>query len=455
MSPKTTPRPSVDGEVHMMPETRTRTFLFTLIVACGALSFGFSIGLSGPLSSLQPAALCLPREFNGDVDSFNLFASILNIGAMFGAVSGGVVADKLGRRGAFMAACIISITGSCCIIFGSAMWLLLAGRFVTYRCCQHLIVQFFCRFINGFAMGQFSLLVPLYISEIAPASLRGTMGTCNQLGITVGLAIAFVIGLPIADNLEWWRYVAAISASPAIVLLLGFIFYVPETPRWLLTQDRMPEALEALKRLRGSVYDSESEMRQLQQVAQESAGQRGPIGLVEQFRVMFSSTYLRPMLIALGLQLTQQLTGINGVFFYLGNLFSDGVATECITSDTRQAILYSILGAGINVVGTVLSLFVTEKAGRRLLLSSSLVGMGAFLAMGGCAVWFSWAREAKAVAVLGYIFCFAFGCGPVPWIMMSEIMPSRIRGPAMSLGTLSNWLLYDCRACSIQLHGLM
>jgi MFS family permease len=131
MSPNTTPRQSVDGaEVHMMPETRTRTFLFTLIVACGALSFGFSIGLSGPLSSLQPASLCLPPEFKGDADSFNLFASILNIGAMFGAVSGGVVADKLGRRGAFMAACTISILGSCCIIFGSAMWLLHAGRWV-------------------------------------------------------------------------------------------------------------------------------------------------------------------------------------------------------------------------------------------------------------------------------------------------------------------------------------
>jgi hypothetical protein len=306
-------------------------------------------------------------------------------------------------------------------------------------------------------MGQFSLLVPLYISEIAPASLRGTMGTCNQLGITVGLAIAFVIGLPIADNLEWWRYVAAISASPVIVLLLAFAFYVPETPRWLLSQGRMPEALQALQRLRGAVYDSDAEMRQLQQARQQSAGQSGPIGLVQQFKVMFSRMYVRPIFIALGLQLTQQLTGINGVFFYLGNLFSDGVATECNRSDIRQAILYSILGAGINVVGTLLSLFITEKAGRRLLLSSSLVGMGGFLTMGGCAVWFGWAREAKAVAVLGYIFCFAFGCGPVPWIMMSEVMPSRICGPAMSLGTLSNWLLYaaitpiPCAPCNVTL----
>ena len=143
MSPHTTPRPSVDGEVHMMPETRTRTFLFTLIVACGALSFGFSIGLSGPLSSLQPADLCLPPEFNADKDSFNLFASILVIGAMFGAVSGGVVADKLGRRGAFIAACIISISGSCCIIFGSAMWLLLAGRFLTNDCCHIVLSHIF------------------------------------------------------------------------------------------------------------------------------------------------------------------------------------------------------------------------------------------------------------------------------------------------------------------------
>ena len=107
-------------------------------------------------------------------------------------------------------------------------------------------------------MGLFSLLVPMYISETAPASLRGSMGTCNQLGITVGLAIAIAIGIPIADDLEkkeWWRYVAAISTVPAIVLLLGIIFYVPETPRWLLSQGRVPDALDALKRLRGSTFN--------------------------------------------------------------------------------------------------------------------------------------------------------------------------------------------------------
>jgi sugar porter (SP) family MFS transporter len=289
-------------------------------------------------------------------------------------------------------------------------------------------------------MGQFSLLVPMYISEIAPASLRGTMGTCNQLGITVGLVIAFAIGLPIADDLEWWRYVAAISTLPAIVLLLGFLIFVPETPRWLLTQGRMEDALQALKRLRGLTFDSEAEMRQLNHAQQESSSQSGPNGLVPQLKVMFSSTYMRPLLIALGLQFTQQFTGINGVFFYLGKLFT--TVTECDRDAIRSSILYSIMACCVNVVGTLLSLVITDKVGRRLLLSSSLVGMGACLATGGSAVYFGWATQAKAIAVIGYIFCFAVGCGPVPWIMMSEVMPSRIRGPAMSLGTLSNWLLY-------------
>ena len=432
----------------MTAATRTRTALFTMLVACGALSFGFSIGLTGPLSALTTATnICLPSEFLGDLNLFSVFASLLNIGAMFGAVSGGVIADKLGRRGAFMVTCSISIAGSCCIIFGSAIWILHAGRcaplsFETARFSPHS-----CRFINGFGMGLFSLLVPLYISETAPASLRGAMGTCNQLGITVGLAIAIAIGIPMADDLvkrEWWRYVAAISTAPVIVLMLGIIFYVPETPRWLLGQDRMPEALDALKRLRGSTFDAEAELRQLQLAHEESARQGGPTGLMQQLKVMFSRTYMRPLSIAIGLQIVQQFTGINGVFFYLGSLFSGGkVVQDCDSADIRVAILFSTLGAGLQVVGTLLSLFLTDKAGRRVLLSSSLVGMGACLAVGGCATFFNWPFGVTATAVCGYIFCFAIGCGPVPWLMMSEVMPSRIRGPAMSLGTLSNWLRQD------------
>jgi predicted MFS family arabinose efflux permease len=297
-----------------------------------------------------------------------------------------------------------------------------------------------CRFVNGFSVGLFSLLVPMYMSEIAPTSLRGLMGTCHAFGITVGITIAIALGLPIADNLEWWRYVAAMSTAPVIVLFIGFIFYIPESPRWLLTQGRVPHALDALKRLRGSTFDSDAEMRQLQRAQQESARQDGPSSVMQQLQMLSSPRYRRPMLIAFGLQLTQQLTGINGVLFYLGDLFSFASQT-CNRDNVRTAIQYSVLGGSINVVGAMFSLFITEKAGRRLQLSLSLAGMGAFLAMGGCAIWFGWASAAQKVAVLFYIFFFAIGCGPVPWVMMSEVMPSRMRGLALSLGTLWNWLL--------------
>jgi MFS family permease len=121
---------SADGEDNLMtPQTRSRAVLFTIIVACGALSFGFSIGLTGPLSALTSSTIsCLPSEFLGDKNLFSLFVSLLNLGAMFGAVSGGVFADKLGRRGAFLVACSISMLGSCCIVFGGALWILNAGR---------------------------------------------------------------------------------------------------------------------------------------------------------------------------------------------------------------------------------------------------------------------------------------------------------------------------------------
>jgi SP family sugar porter-like MFS transporter len=122
--------PASDGEdVPITVETRNRSVLFTVLVACGALSFGLSIGLTGPLSALTSATNdCLPSEFDGSKSVFSLFVSLLNLGAMFGAVSGGVVADKLGRRGAFLVACSISILGSSCIVFGYAVWILNAGR---------------------------------------------------------------------------------------------------------------------------------------------------------------------------------------------------------------------------------------------------------------------------------------------------------------------------------------
>jgi SP family facilitated glucose transporter-like MFS transporter 8 len=287
----------------------------------------------------------------------------------------------------------------------------------------------------------------MYISETAPASLRGALGTCNQLGISIGLVIAFAIGIPIADDLEsreWWRYVAAISTTPVVALILGFLFYVPETPRWLLSKGRTAEASDALTRLRGPGLFASTELGQLQLAQQESSrqgGTNGPTDLIQQLKVMFSRKYFRPLSIAIGLQIVQQFTGINGVFFYLGSLFSGGkVDVVCNRDDIRQAILYSTMGCGLQVIGNLISLYLTNKVGRRILLNSSLVGMGIFLTIGGFASFLNWPFAVSASAVCCYIFFFAIGCGPVPWLMMSEVMPSRIRGPAMSLGTLSNWL---------------
>jgi len=295
-------------------------------------------------------------------------------------------------------------------------------------------------------MGLFSLLVPMYISEISPTSLRGALGSCNQLGISVGVVAAFAIGIPIASDLEkreWWRYVAAISASPVVVLFLAFLLYIPETPRWLLSQGRAAEASDALKRLRGSDIVASAEFKQLHSAQEQSAqgGSAGSTGLLQQLQVMFSRKYLRPLSIAIGLQVVQQFTGINGVFFYLGSLFSGGkVDSVCDADDIRQAILYSTMGAGLQVPANLICMYLTSKTGRRVLLTVSLVGMCACLAIAGCASFFSWPFAISAAAVCCYIFCFSIGCGPVPWLMMSEVMPSRIKGPATSIGTLSNWL---------------
>ena len=202
--------------------------------------------------------------------------------------------------------------------------------------------------------------------------------------------------------------------------------------------------MHALKRLRGSDAVADAELKQLQLAHDESSrlsGSNGPAPLAQQLQVMFSRKYLRPISIAIGLQVVQQFTGINGVFFYLGSLFSGGkVDDSCDRDDIHQAILYSTMGASLQVVANLICLYLTNKTGRRVLLTASLAGMCACLTVGGCASFFRWPFSVSAAAVCCYIFCFAIGCGPVPWLMMSEVMPSRIRGPAMSVGTLSNWL---------------
>ena len=200
---------------------------------------------------------------------------------------------------------------------------------------------------------------------------------------------------------------------------------------------------------------ADAELKQLQLAQDENcrqSGSTGPAGLAQQLKVMFSRKYLRPLSIAIGLQVVQQFTGINGVFFYLGSLFSGGkVDITCDRDDIHQAILYSTMGASLQVVANLICLYLTNKTGRRVLLSASLVGMGICLTVGGCASFFNWPFAISAAAVCCYIFSFAIGCGPVPWLMMSEVMPSRIRGPAMSVGTLSNWL--GCVGNDLQLRN--
>ncbi|KAI4301309.1 hypothetical protein L6164_034599 [Bauhinia variegata] len=406
-----------DGTAQKSKGQPWMVYFSTFIAVCGAYEFGACAGYSSPTQS------AIREDLSLSLAEYSLFGSILTFGAMIGAITSGPIADFLGRKGAMRFSTAFSVAGWLAIYFSESPWPLDIGRLAT-----------------GYGMGMFSYVVPVFIAEIAPKELRGSLTTLNQFMIVTAVSVAFIIGTILS-----WRALALTGLIPCAILIFG-LFFIPESPRWLAKRGREREFEASLQKLRGEDADISHEAEEIQDYITTLDRLPKP-KLLE----LFQTRYLRSVTIGVGLMFCQQLGGINGVCFYVSSIFE----LAGFSSNTGS-IIYAILQIIVTGIGAAL----IDMTGRKPLLLISGSGLVSGCMITAAAFYFKVHEVAlgavPALAVTGilvYIGAFSVGMGAIPWVVMSEIFPINIKGLAGSLATLVNW--FCAWLCSYTFNYLM
>ncbi|XP_043261919.1 glucose transporter type 1 isoform X5 [Colletes gigas] len=406
-----------------------------LAAVLGMLQFGYNTGvINAPEVNIENFMKDVYKDRYGEDISddsvkklYSVAVSIFAIGGMLGGFSGGIIANRFGRKGGLLLNNVLGIVGAC--LMGCT------------KIAHSYEMLFFGRFIIGVNCGLNTSLVPMYISEIAPLNLRGGLGTVNQLAVTVGLLVSQVLGIEqILGTNEGWPVLLGLAICPAILQLL-LLPVCPESPRYLLiTKQWEEEARKALRRLRASnqVEEDIEEMR-----AEERAQQaESRISMTE---LICSPTLRAPLVIGVVMQLSQQLSGINAVFYYSTNLFTSSGLTE-------ESAKFATIGIGaIMVCMTLVSIPLMDRTGRRTLHLYGLGGMFIFSIFitisflikeffGYVQEMIDWMSYLSVVSTLSFVVFFAVGPGSIPWMITAELFSQGPRPAAMSIAVLVNWM---------------
>lgn len=381
------------------------TPLATLLAAVAAIS-GFLIGYNTAV--IAGALQFIVEEYSlGDVGAGALVTAIL-VGALVGAVLAGPAARRLGQRptllisAAFFAVCAVG-SGFAFGPFDLGAW----------------------RFGLGLAVGAATMVAPLYVAETAPTRWRGALVSAIQLAITIGILVSYLVGFAYTGAGDW-RMMLGLAVLPACLLLAGLLF-LPESPRWLVLAGREDDARKAWDKLSGERWD-EDEVDVIRRASTEP--QQG-------FRDLFAPR-LRPVLIvAAGLFLFTNLSGIDVILYYAPVILRE----VGIGSEVGPILATAGLGA-VNVVATMLAMWLVDRAGRRPLLLWGLSGMTISLAVMSASLSVEGLPGVgiAAVACLAtFIVAFAVSLGPLPYVLMSELFPAAVRPLGMSLAAATAW----------------
>ncbi|MFE4837274.1 sugar porter family MFS transporter [Arthrobacter sp. NPDC056691] len=392
---------------------RKRLGMVATIATFGGLLFGYDTGVINGALRPMTADLGLTPITEGIVTSSLLF------GAAAGAVGGGRLADTWGRRKTIILLAVLFLVGALSCVFAPSFEVMVVGRIIL-----------------GLAVGGASSVVPVYLAELAPYEIRGSLAGRNELMIVIGQLAAFAVNAIIGNI--WgefggvWRIMLAVAAVPAVALFLGML-RMPESPRWLISRGRTQEALAVLKTIRSSDR-AEAEMADVKHLADEEKEMN-----LSGWGALKNKWILRILLVGIGLGVAQQLTGINSIMYY-----GQSVLVEA-GFDSRAALIANIAPGVIAVVGGVIALTMMQRVNRRttLLLGFTLTTICHFL-IGIASIALPVGNPARPFVILFLVVAFVGSMQTflniAVWVMLSEIFPLHIRGFAIGVSIFCLWI---------------
>jgi SP family xylose:H+ symportor-like MFS transporter len=378
-----------------------------LVAALGGLLFGYDTGvINGAIGPLK-------EHFALDAQAEGWATGCALLGCAIGAAVAGVLSDRLGRKKVLIVSAVLFLVSA----VGTALPRDIA-TFIIFR------------IIGGVGVGTAAMSSPMYIAEISPARMRGRMVSVNQLAIVTGFLVVYFVnyfidlqGDPAWNQQLGWRWMFGSESIPALLLLV-LLFFVPESPRWLTKQKRNDEALEILTRVDGTEY-ARAELLEIKDALAHESGS---------LKQLFQPGMKIVLVMGIVLAVLQQVTGINVLLYYGTEIFKN------MGSETNTALLQTVIVGAVNLSFTIVAIWTVDRLGRRPLMMIGSGGMGIFMLAVGLAAYCQGRELWILLFILGYVACFALSVGPVTWVILSEIFPTRIRGRAMAIATVCLWV---------------
>lgn len=406
--------PAVDPD--QKASARRLIFITVLVATMGALAFGYDTGI---IAGALPFMTLPPDQGGLGLNAYTegLVTAALIVGAAFGSLAAGYLADRYGRRTTLRLLSILFVVGALGTAVAPSVELMVVARFVL-----------------GLAVGGGSATVPVFIAEIAGPKRRGRLVSRNELMIVSGQLLAYVLSALLAwlvhDN-GIWRYMLAIAMVPGILLFAG-TFLLPTSPRWLAAKGRIEEAEAVLERLRDTPEEVQREVEEMRE-SEEQAKHRPPL------RELLSQGWVvKLLLLGIGLGFVAQFTGVNAFMYYTPIILkSTGMGTS--------AALTATIGNGVvSVIATLLGIWAIGRAGRRtLLLIGLVIVVVAQLALGSVLLWLPQDLTQSYLAlacILVFLLLMQMCIAPVYWLLMSELFPNQVRGLLTGVAVAVQWL---------------
>jgi SP family xylose:H+ symportor-like MFS transporter len=391
--------------------SKAYVLFLTLVATLGGLLFGYDTAvISGAVGSLKAYFI---DSRNLGVDAGNSLLGWATSSALLGCIVGGAMAGftsrRLGRKLAMIISALLFLTGA----IGTAV-------------PTQLIVFVLFRILGGIGVGMASMLSPMYIAEIAPAAIRGKLVSWNQFAIIFGMLVVYFVNYSISlqGNETWlntvgWRWMFASGAIPSLLFLTA-LFFIPESPRWLMMKGRDKEAFTVLYRVGGAVHAT-AEVDEIRKSLEQKRGKIFSYGALLVF-------------IGIMLSVFQQVTGINVILYYAPEIFKK------MGSSTNASLLQTIIVGAVNLAFTVIAILTVDKFGRKALMLIGYSGMCVGITGVGITAFLNQPGLGMLFMMLLYIACFALAAGPVTWVLLSEIFPNKIRDSVMSIAVAAQWI---------------